>query len=283
MKRNYNGTINFTLIGDLRRLCKINEENRENLSKMLEECGEGRFYTNLDPFTGCPDEMSDINTLKSEEEIAEYLKKDLDERIKQWKKHRRIKDDILLNILIDFVKEHAYYPEGEELHKLEKAAESARLATLSDEEAKEQISEEKLLILEVLQLAEEIMETRRIKNPDDIRIPVEPYPECLTISNGDFRASIQHQAYYGSHNSTDYSVFMGPISNTHIFKIYFCYDYDGSATVESTSWGDIELDISNIIDQLIDAHKNIVEIAKKEGLQFTPEVDYKKLSAFATA
>lgn len=111
MIRNYNGNVNRAVMRDLRRLCDVNAENERNLFEAFAQKGGVSVYENLDPFTGCPDEMSNVVTMKSEAEIEEYLKKDFLKRIEGYLAYRKPAEDYLLSALIEFVKENGRFPE----------------------------------------------------------------------------------------------------------------------------------------------------------------------------
>ena len=111
MIRNYNGNVNRSAMRDLRKLCDVNAENERILFEAFDQKGEVSVYENLDPFTGCPDEMSDVVTMKSAAEIKEYLKKDFIRRVEGYLNHRKPAEDYLLSALIEFVKENGRFPE----------------------------------------------------------------------------------------------------------------------------------------------------------------------------
>jgi len=169
MIRNYNGNINRAVVRDLRRLCDVNAENERNLFEAFDQKGEVSVYENLDPFTRCSDEMSNVVTMKSEAEIQEYLKKDLLERLERCLGYKKTAEDYLLCALIEFIKTNGRFPEKDEMRQLEKNAEAKRIAELPSDvvTVPKEITEQDMA-KEILELAEEIMEARRENNPKDI-------------------------------------------------------------------------------------------------------------------
>ena len=279
MIRNYNGNVNRATLRDLKKLCEVNAENFKNLSEAYAQNGEVSFYTNLDPFTGCPDEMSEVVTLKSEKEIKEYLKKDFIERLEGYLNHKRPAEDYLLKSLIDFLKENGgVFPNADEMKKLEKEAETKRVSESSTTK-KEEPSSEQMVLKEILELAEEIMESRRETKPDDIFVHVEPYHDELGIQTDKFYANIQWDRYYGNGDSSDYSLTVSMRDDDEVHQISFYYQFDGNASISAVDWCDESIDTKTIMNRIINIHKDIVDIAEKEGLEFISEVDYEKISA----
>ena len=206
MIRNYNGNINRAVMRDLRKLCDVNAENERNLFGAFNQNGEVSVYENLDPFLGCPDEMSTVVTMKSEAEVKEYLKKDFIGRVEGYLDYKKPAEDHLLSALVEFVKSNGKFPEKDEMCQLEKEAEEKRIAELPNgtENAPEDITEQDVT-REILELAEEIIEARRITKPEDIFVHVEPYDDELTISDDNVHMVIIWKRYYGCGDSRDYS------------------------------------------------------------------------------
>ena len=278
MLRNYNGEVNRTVLRDLKKLCKVNDENFCNLWNKFAEDGQVSFHTNLDPFTGCPDEMSEINTLKSEEEIKEYLKKDFADRLSRYLKQKKPGNDYLLNAVIEFIKSSdGVYPTKEEMKQLEITAESKRVAELPQSNSAPKEITEQDIAEEILQLSEEIMEARRESNPKDIFKPVKPYAERMSIVYPNvFEGGIFHECHYGRFfDHRDYRCCFRIFNRIDIQQIRIKYGYDGKAYATAYDWDDKELDIS-LTDSIIAIHKGIVQIAKDEGIEFTSEIDYDK-------
>lgn len=281
MIRNYNGNVNRSVMRDLRKLCDLNAENERILFEAFDQKGEVSVYENLDPFTGCPDEMSDVVTMKSEAEIKEYLKKDFIGRVEGYLNHRKPAEDYLLSALIEFIKENGRFPEKDGMRQLEKNAEEKRIAELPSEAvtAPKEITEQDMA-REILELAEEIMETRRENNPDDIVVRVEPYPESYGIDTEEFQGNILHERYYGSKDFHDYrcAIRIKGYHDVETITIGYCYSSSNEVYVNAEDFCDKELDVP-VTSYLITIHKSMVEMAKAEGSEFTSEIDYDKFQA----
>jgi len=272
MIRNYNGKVNRTVIRDLRKLCGVNAENERNLFEVFDKNGEVSVYENLD-FIGMPDEFSTVVTLKTETEVREYLKKDFEKRMEGYLSHRKPDDDFLLSALVEFVKANTRFPERDEMRQLEKEAETKRIAefSTSDEPVKKEVTIQDIA-LEILELAEEIMEFYREHEPQSIRTPDEPYPERFWIETDEFQGNIVHQGYYGYEDSRDYSCAIEFKGNRDVERITIGYWSDATPTIRAWNWRGKELDVS-VTEYLITIHKAIVEMAKKTGLEFESEID----------
>lgn len=278
MIRNYNGNVNRAVVRDLRKLCDVNAENERNLFEVFDQKGEVSVYENLDPFTGCPDEMSDVVTMKSETEIKEYLKKDFIGRVEGYLKYKKPAEDYMLSALIGFIKENGRFPEKDGMRQLEKEAEAKRIAELPSNAVtvSKEITEQDMA-REILELAEEIMESRRENNPDDIVVRVEPYPESYWIETEEFQGNILHERYYGSKDFHDYRCAIG-IKGYHdvdTIKIGYYYSNSNEVYVTAEDFLEKEPDVP-VTDYLITIHKSMVEMAKAEGIEFTSEIDYDK-------
>lgn len=275
MIRNYNGNINRAVMRDLRKLCDVNAENERNLFEVFKQNGEVSVYENLDPFLGCPDEMSTVVTMKSEAEVKEYIKKDFVGRLEEYLNHRQPSEDHLLNDLIEFVKNNGKFPEKEEMNQLEKEAEKKRASESPVDAANtpQEITEQDIA-KEILELSEEIIETRRITKPDDIFVHVEPYDDELTIFDDNVQLVIIWKRYYGNKDSRDYSCLAYLSDEVDIDNVLFYYRYDGTADIKVNGRNRMDIDIST--NTLLFIHKFIVKMAKAEGIEFTSEVDYDK-------
>lgn len=278
MIRNYNGKVNRAVIRDLRKLTHVNAENERNLFEVFDEKGEVSVYENLD-FFGFPDEMSTVVTLKTEAEVKEYLKKDFIKRVDGYLERKKHDEDYFLSALIEFVKANGRFPERDGMRQMEKDAEAKRIAGLptSNECDKKEITIQDIA-LEILELAEEIMESRRENNPKDITTPVEPYPERLWIETNEFQGSILYAKYYGYKDFRDYSCairFKG-YRDVETIKIDYCSD--GTPIVTTKNFMDEKLDVS-VTEYLITIHKGFVEMAKETEFEFESEIDYQKFAS----
>ena len=269
MIRDYNGNVNHKVLRELERLCDVNSRNRKNLMDEFTAKGEVAFYENNDPLAGGRDEFSKIESLKSEKEITEFLKKDFEERLIGYLKWRNTKD-CLLSTLIEFIKKsNGVFPNKEEMRQIKKEAEAKRLAALPTDKIPTKRDEFELVKLEILQLCEEIMESRRKSKPEDIFTPVEPYSERLVIIFGEFAGAILHDIYYGNGDYRDYSLVLR--ENRHLTTKIF-YDSDGNPVVEARDFEREEFDNISTIGYLEIIHKHIVEIARNEGIEFESEI-----------
>lgn len=278
MIKNYNGKVSRRVLGDLRKICDVNEKNRESLIEKLAKDGEVSFCVNLDPFTGEPDEMSDVMTLKSEAEVEDYLKKDFKERLNGYVEYRQLNNDPLVQSIVSYLTENnGIYPERNVMRELETAAEEKRKMALP-ETATQPISAKDKLLKEILELTEVVMEARRETNPEDIWEHVEPYDDELNITTcDDFEAILRCGAHYSRGDSTDYKLY-ALMKKDHM-RISFLYRYDGDVSVSAEDDWKQYVDVEDIWDHIITVHKGMIEIAKNEGLEVTSEVDYEELSA----
>lgn len=276
MIRNYNGNVNRAVIRDLRKLCDVNAKNERKLFDVFDQNGKVCVYENLDQFTGCPDELSTIVTLKSEEEIKRYLKKDFIKRVERYLDHRKPAEDHLLSALIEFVKDNGRFPERAVMSYMEKQAEKKRIAELPADVADgpKEITEQDIA-KEILELAEEIMESRRENSPEDIWSREEPYPEILSIETDDYHVGIKHKIWYGFEDFRDYECTISIKDHHDVATISICYLTDGTLHLDAEDFYDDKLDMP-LTSYMINIHKSIAKMAKEAGFEFTSEIDYKK-------
>ena len=272
MLRNYNGNVNRSTLRDLRRICDANTDNLKNFLEAFARNGQVSFHTNT--FMGMVDEMSEEHILRSEEEIMEYLKQDAAERFEGYMRDKDI--DYLVASVLEFCRANGKYPNIDEMRELEKEAESKRVAELpagtATAETPQTVDE---AMHEIMDLAEEIFESRRITNPDDIFCPVEPYHDRLQVESGDFSGLIEWDSYYGNGDSTDYHV-RGQIRGNHDLNgVSFYRHYDGTASASAENWRDERVDLTT--EHVISVHKSMVDLAEQEGIEFLSEIDYEQL------
>ncbi len=268
MLRNYNGAINHSVLRELKKLSQVNAENFKILWDEFSSQNKVSVWTNLCPITHCPDEMSGTVTLKSKAEIKDYLKKDFESRLENYLQEKRPKTDFLLTAVISFLKENeGRYPNKEEMRQLEIAAENERIASALPETETEPPAIQ-MLLREILELAEEIMETRRETKPEEIQTHVEPYPDELCLSNENCSISIAYRRYLGYGNNRDYSCEIG--IDDYQIHLFYCNDTDPDLYVRNWSldkW---------LVDVMIQVHQFIAQVAQQEGFEFVSEVDYEK-------
>lgn len=266
MIKNYNGNAPTHVIWGLQKLCEVNAVNMETLMKTFKEKGAVSFYINLDIF-GLPDEMSEIKTLNSEEEIREYLKHDFENRLNIFLSRNNI-NDYLVNSLVEFVRvNNGTFPNDEEMKQLEKAAEEKRLANLSHSTSP--ITKQPLL-REIFELAKQIMELERSKSPTNIISHFEPYWDELKLQ-------------------TDLLYFNILLDKELDPPQYFCNirikDEDVTKSLRLSLNKDGTLNVTHILnsqtdtslDRFIAIHKEVLSIAKKQGIEFVSEIDYQTL------
>ncbi|MBE5821640.1 MAG: hypothetical protein E7311_03505 [Clostridiales bacterium] len=278
----YNGMTNRHALNQLHLLCNVISENKETLLSEFYKKGSVSFHTNLD-FFGMPDEMSDICTLSNEKEIEDYIKNDTEVRLKKFirSNHINLDTDYLLNDIIDFIKEKGYYPLDNEMKNIMKFAEDKRIknSPVSPNTITKITTQD--VMREILELAEEIMETRRETKPDDISIHTEPYPDRLSIPDDKFNPVITYERYYGSKDSSDYRLDIY-LNAKYFYEIssvcFYRFKYDGEIYCDTEKWNRQKVDLP--IKCLIKIHKNMVKLAQKEKIDFTPEItDYSKITA----
>ena len=284
MIRNYNGKVNRAILRDLRELCDVNDGNLLNFLEAFAKNGEVSFYTNLCPFTGCPDEMSDTHTLTSEEEIREYLKKNAEGRLEEYLQsieHKNPTADHLMAAVVEFIKENAKYPNKDEMRQLEIVAEAKRIAELPAGTVTQEMPQtDQDMMREIMELAEEIFESRQLTDPKDIHRHAEPYEDELFVESGDFDGSIRWDRHYGNGDSCDYSL-VGDLSDNGDIIIVRFRPYYGDDVLKVRVYAqhywyrDREINLST--DHLITVHKSIVDLAEQEGIEFISEIDYEKL------
>lgn len=272
MIRNYNGSVNRTVLRTLKALCDKNAKNKDRLLEILYQKGEVSVYENLDPFTGCPDEMSTVVTMKNEAEVEKYLKKDFLRRVNNYLHYHATTKDYLQSAVIRFVKKYGIYPDKCTMKQLEKEAEAKRVAASPSKAdvAPKKITEQEIA-KEILELAEETMEARRERKPEDIFVHVEPYDDELSLLTDEMDLTIRWDRYEGIGDCTDYRC-VATIKKNGIRKIFFQYLCDGAASFRTDFSHFQEQD--ELMQTLFSVHKFIAEMAEKEGVEFTSEIVY---------
>lgn len=277
MIKNYNGYVNRKVMNGLRKLCMVNSQNREELFLRFYMNGGVSFCSNLDPLTDCPDELSDIVTLRSEQEVEDYLKRDFKKQLDEYITRKKISISHLLENIITYLMENdGIYPEKDEMRKIEVDAEAKRKAELTETEIN-QISAEDMLLKEILELSEDVMETRRETNPEDILVHVEPYDDELYITDyHDFEALIMCDSHYGNGDNSDYKLHTRMQKDNMEIKFLYRH-YDKMIYAHATDDYGHNVEMKDIMDHIITVHKGMCDIARQEGIEFTSEVDYEKI------
>ena len=258
-------------------LTEVNDENSKTIMEAFEQNGEVSFYTNV--FMGMADELSGICTLRSEEEVREYLKKDAQERFDVYLRGKIAADDYLLATVLEFVKDNGNckYPSKDEMRELERAAEAKRVAELPADAATMVVAPKtnQDMMREIMELAEEIFESRRLVRPEDIFCPDEPYHDRLHVENEDFSGMIEWDGHYGCGDCSDYSV-RGQLRNDYDDVSFRRYRNGEAGGVLIKKWRDERLNLTK--EQIITVHKAFVGLAEREGIEFISEIDYEKLA-----
>lgn len=273
MIRNYNGNVNRTLLRGLKKLCMVNAEDEKNLSNAYAKDGKVSFYENTD-FFGLPDEMSELITLESQNEINDYLKKNLEKKLELFLHGKDTTSDYLLTSVISFIKEKGYFPIADEMRKLECEAESKRLIDFPVDLTAIMPSTKQNMLKEVMELCEEIFESRKSSNSKDIELHVEPYWDQLSITSDNFYVTISWDRHYGQGNNNDYRLSVRFKGDSDICVASF-QSYGSEMYIISKDWCEKDIDLS--VDHLIAIHQDICKIAEEEGIEFLTEIDYEKL------
>ena len=273
MLRNYNGDVNRFVIRGLKEVSKATAEHNEYFQSALDTNREVSVYTDM------YGELGDYRTitLKGKEEIEEYLRKSLQQKLEKYLQKKQPKEDFLLTAVISFLKENdGRYPTKEEMRQLEIAAENERIASAPLETEAEPAANW-MILKEILELAEEIMEAKSETKPEEIYKFIEPYPDVLKLSNDRCCISIERR-YFRYGNNRDYSVNIQIIDGYQIY-VYYCNDTDPDFYVKE--WHNKIIspeEVGDLNKYVIIAHQFLVEVAQQEGFEFVSEVDYEKFN-----
>ena len=274
MKTTYNGKKDRKTIQDFFRLCKVCEENREEIMKYFNENGPLCVTTDFCPITGCPDELSERTPLKTEDEINDFLKKDFKRRFEGYLRYKKISDPLTAE-LYSFIKENMKFPTADEMKTIEKTAEDKRLES-STNEVKE-ISMAKLIKNEIVQLAIEIYFLTGLNEPKAIHHRVEPYDSSLVLENDKLDITITYNRWYPNDSDSDYNIHA--CKNAEIYfssGIHFWSGYDNDAYMMNSSYENVAITEENR-EFIIAIHEYLSKIAREKGFEFTSEVDYEKI------
>lgn len=274
MKTLYNGKKDREMIRDLFRICKVCEENREEVMKYFNENGSLCVTTNFCPITGCPDDFSERTPLKTEEEINDFLKKDFERRFEGYLRHKKISDPLTAE-LYSFIKENMRFPTEDEMKTIEKAAEIKRLE--SDTHEVKEISMAKLIKKEIIQLAIEIYFLTDLYEPKAIHHKVEPYDSSLALENENICITITYNRWYPNYRDSDYNIHTCRNDKLYFSSgIHFWSGYDNDAYMMHSSYENVAITEENR-EFVIAIHEYLSDIAKEKGFEFTSEVDYEKI------
>lgn len=277
MIRNYNGKINRAMMRDLRKICEMFAENEQNLLEVFKNNGKVMVYENYDTILNYSENMLSVITLTKESEIEEYIKNSFMKMLNEYLKYKMPIRDYFMNALIEFVKENGKFPEKDAMTQLEKNAEKKRISKLSNNIRNVQNKLTKHdIIKEVLELAEEIIETRLVTNPKDISVNVKKFSEELTILDDKIDLVIKSEGNDDYTDDYNYSCLFYIKEKINIVNnidnILFYYRSDGIAdvAVEGLRSDNISTNV------LLCMHKFIVKKAREEEIEFTSEIDYSK-------
>ena len=277
MIRNYNGKINRAMMRDLRKICEMFAENEQNLLEVFKNNGKVMVYENYDTILNYSENMLSVITLTKESEIEEYIKNSFMKMLNEYLKYKMPIRDYFMNALIEFVKENGKFPEKDAMTQLKKDAEKKRISKLSNNIRNVQNKLTKHdIIKEVLELAEEIIETRLVTNPKDISVNVKKFSEELTILDDKIDLVIKSEGNDDYTDDYNYSCLFYIKEKINIVNnidnILFYYRSDGIAdvAVEGLRSDNISTNV------LLCMHKFIVKKAREEEIEFTSEIDYSK-------
>lgn len=257
MIRNYNGPKDRRMVIELRTLCDVKAENLKSLSEELEKKGVVSFYTF--------DKIS--ITVKSEEEIKDFLQKTFLEEIERYItiEETKVNNFFILMLLKLLKKNGGVFPDSKKMEKIEKEAEKLRLAATLKEK-KKTVEPIQLLLTEILDFSEEIMELRREKNPDEITHL--PYEDELYIETTDFNGKICWDRENGNYHFVTSSITGG----TMIIE-----ESEGEAVVYKRCYSGFNKTIrmnQKEKTNLKKIHYELSLLAEEEGLKFKSEADY---------
>lgn len=274
MKTTYNGKKDRKTIQDFFRLCKVCEENREEIMKYFNENGPLCVTTDFCPITGCPDELSERTPLKTEVEINDFLKKDFKRRFEGYLRYKKNSDPLTAE-LYSFIKENMRFPTADEMKIIEKTAEDKRLEGATDET--KEISMAKLIKKEIIQLAIEIYFLTDLKDPKSIHHRVEPYDSSLPIENENIAVTITYNRWYPNDRDSDYNIHACRNDKLYFSSgIHFWSGYDNDAYMMNSSYENVTITEENR-EFIIAIHEYLSKIAREKGFEFTSEVDYEKI------
>lgn len=277
MKTTYNGKKDRKTIQDFFRLCKVCEENRDEIMKYFNENGPLCVTTNFCPITGCPDEFSERIPLKTEDEINDFLKKDFKRRFEGYLRHKKISDPLTAE-LYSFIKENMRFPTADEMKIIEKTAEDKRLEGATDET--KEISMAKLIKKEIIQLAIEIYFLTDRDDPKAIHHWVEPYDSDLHLADDKIDIAIHYNRWYPSECENDYNIFAVPYGKSYFDSpLHFWSGFGNDvndAYMMNSSKENVTITEENR-EFIIAIHEYLSKIAREKGFEFTSEVDYEKI------
>lgn len=270
MKTLYNGKKDRKTIQDFFRLCKVCEENREEVMNHFNKNGPICVTTNHCPITGLPDEFSDRTPLNTEEEINDFLKKDFERRFEGYLCNKDLSDP-LISELYSFIKANMRFPSTDEMKNIEKTAETKRLES-TVHEVKE-ISMAKLIKNEIVQLAIEIYILTDRTDPKAIHHRVEPYDSSLSLGNENIAVTITYNRWYPNDGDIDYNIHACRNDKPYFSSgIHFWSGDDNDAYMNEN----VTITEENY-ESIIAIHKYLSKIAREKGFEFTTEVEYDKI------
>lgn len=269
---NYKGSVDRGILSDLEYLCDRREEEFKKIKDELRQKKSLSIFTNLDPFTGCPDEMSEGHEITSVKAGKKFIDDYFLEMLDRYISKKSINtNDFLIARVVEFMRKNVgKFPSEKQMKDMELEAEKERRS----KEPKRKINMDEEILTEILSLAEEIMRLREKNNPDDIFHHLEPYDDELFLKTEDEDdIQVRQDVHYGKGTKEDYSL----IWYKHSIGARLRFAYDGSHKVKCKYYD--TFNECNDISSIVEIHKSICKIATAEGVKFLSEVDYNKISA----
>ena len=280
MIRNYNGPTIRYVIWLLKDQCKKLAEAREGLFTKLKSKGIFKVATNLGPF-GEADCCSNVVTLTNAEDIQIFLEALMKEKIDAILYfYPSATNDPFTKMLIDLILANGgYFPNKEKLKQMYGEAEALRLSLLSKNAEKvSSLTPFDMLLKECLELAEEVMELTRQKNPDLITVRTEDYPDYMEFfdEENNIYANIFWDRWADPHHNTDHSISVKFMNewNREIFLDHEYHDPDSFEFVVTHHSDDPFVDDNEYAVRLFIAlHKALCKAATDLGFEFLSEVE----------
>ena len=192
--------------------------------------------------------------------------------------------EYLIKEVAVFIGKKGVWPNKIQMRDLQKAAEQNRVAKLSWRDVKRDLRSivfpgritSQDVMLEILQLSEQIFETRRENKPKDIRSSVSNYPESLSIENDDFGAFIdwhRDSAGVGKDPGTCDYVLIAALSNGDHFVFKQDTMQSGVDCVANEELlENADFQSTAMRTRLLTIHQALFRMAKQEGVIFESEI-----------
>lgn len=284
MIRNYNGPVNRSFIRALQELCREYVKPRSELFGKLAQEGTLNLATNLD-FFGEVDCCSVKHTLSTEDDVQAFITGLISKKINALRDYcYNVEKDPFTELLIKFIiNSGGYFPAENELRAMYGEAEHIRLEADTETESAP-LTPLQMLMKECLELAEEIMERTRAKNPDAITIRTQDYDDFMDFEGDHVGGTLYWNRWNYRYFGTEYSVVFGCGDHKRYVKLKYEYDDEEIPIYlvryyyreDDEKFGD---DDEYAVRLLIDLHKDLSKLASELGFEFISEVDYDAVPA----